>query len=104
MAESTEPESFFRKIFRDISRGFSKEKLNNEIIYIKHLSQDDQVELDDIEDEYLKAAKKRGLPSEQEMLDLLKEQGVWGDKEEDEIAADKLFIQTLPEASVIPYI
>lgn len=98
MAESTEPESFFRKIFRDISRGFSKEKLGNDIIYIKHLSQDDQVELDDIEDEYLKAAKKRGLPSEQEMLDLLKEQGVWGDKEEDEIAADRLFIQTLTDA------
>tara|TARA_B110001454_G_scaffold197072_1_gene200321 strand:- start:842 stop:1867 length:1026 start_codon:yes stop_codon:yes gene_type:complete len=98
VSESLEPESFFRKVFRDISRGFTKIELEKKTIYIKHLSQDDQVELDDIEDEYLGSAKKRGLPSEQEMLDLLKEQGVWGDKDEDEIAADKLYLQTLTDS------
>ena len=98
MAESSEPESFFRKIFRDVSRGFTKESLGNKDIYIKHLSQDDQVELDDIEAEYLDRAKKRGLPTEQDMLDLLKEQGVWGDKDEDEISADRLYIQTLTDS------
>ena len=70
MSESSEPESYFRKVFRDVARGYTKISMGGETALIKHLTQHDQVELDDIEDGYFQKAKTRGLPTEEEILEL----------------------------------
>ncbi len=98
MSESSEPESYFRKVFRDVARGYTKISMDKKSAFIKHLTQHDQVELDDIEDGYFKKAESRGLPTEKEILELLKEQGVWSDQDEEDIEDTKLYLQTLNEA------
>jgi hypothetical protein len=98
VSESSEPESYFRKVFRDVARGYTKISMGGETAFIKHLTQHDQVELDDIEDGYFQKAKTRGLPTEEEILELLKEQGVWLDKDESDIEDSRLYLQTLNDA------
>ena len=87
-----------RKAFRDIVRGFSTSELHGELIYIKHLTPHDQVELEDITELYHNRAKARGLPTEEETLALLKSQGDWTDEDEAEIEKKQSFIQTMEQA------
>ena len=46
--------SSYRRIFRDIVRGYSSTTYFDKTVYIKHLSPHDQVELEEIEEKYLK--------------------------------------------------
>lgn len=84
-----------RKAFRDIVRGFSTSELNEELIYIKHLTPHDQVELEDITELYYNRARSRGLPTEEETLALMKSQGDWTDADESEIQKKQDFIKTM---------
>ena len=49
-----------RRVFRDVVRGYSTTILDDEVVYIKHLTPHDQVELEEIEERYFESAKKRG--------------------------------------------
>ncbi len=87
-----------RKAFRDIVRGFSTLELDDSLVYIKHLTPHDQVELEDITELYENRAKARGLPTKEETLALLKSQGDWTDKDESEVKKRQDFIQTMEQA------
>ena len=76
-----------RKAFRDIVRGYSAVEYLGRLVYIKHLTPHDQVELEDITAVYYNDAKERGLPTEQDMLELLEREGDW--TKEDEIFLEK---------------
>ena len=76
-----------RKAFRDIVRGYSAVEYLGRLVYIKHLTPHDQVELEDITAVYHNNAKERGLPTEQDMLELLEREGDW--TKEDEIFLEK---------------
>jgi len=86
--------SIYRKIFRDIVRGWSKIPIDGSFFYIKHLSSLDQVEIDDIREEYLSQALKRGIPRQSEVLESLKSDGLWTDEDELEIARQEQFIES----------
>ena len=75
-----------RRIFRDIVRGYTTTILEDDFVYIKHLTPHDQVELEEIEEKYYKSAQRRGVPTEKEMLDYLKEEGQWTEEDEKIIA------------------
>jgi hypothetical protein len=87
-----------RKAFRDIVRGFSTSELGGDLIYIKHLTPHDQVELEDITELYHNRAKDRGLPTEEETLRTLKSEGDWTQKDEDEIEKRQNFIDVMEQA------
>ena len=87
-----------RKAFRDVVRGFSSEIYNEEIVYIRHLTPHDQVELEDITNLYIAKAKKRGLPTDQEILDFLEKEGDWTQKDEDKITKIEGFLDNLNTA------
>lgn len=84
-----------RRIFRDIVRGFSTSTLNDRLIYIKHLTPHDQVELEEIEKKYYDIALRKGVPNEEDMLIYLKEEDQWDDSDEKIIEEKEMFIESL---------
>ena len=87
--------SSYRKIFRDIVVGYSEVLIDETRFYIKHLSALDQVDIDEIKEKYLKSAIDRGIPTEKEVLKELNSQGIWSDKDENEIIKQEKFIEQL---------
>ena len=74
--------NLLRKVFRDIVRGYSQDKFNGNLVYIKHINSHDQVDLEDVNDSYLEEAKSRGVPTEEENLNMLIENGDWTEDDE----------------------
>ena len=87
-----------RKIFRDVVRGFSTATLEEDFVYIKHLTPHDQVELEEIEEKYFNIALRKGVPTEEDMLAYLKDEGQWTDKDEKFIQDKELFLENLQKA------
>lgn len=87
-----------RKIFRDVVRGYSTATLDDEFVYIKHLTPHDQVELEEIEQKYHNDALRRGVPTEEDMLIFLKSEGEWNDKDDKFIRDKQFFIESLKTA------
>ena len=87
--------SFYRKIFRDITLGYSRTSIEGQDVFVKHLNAHDQVDLEDLYDKYSKEAEVRGIPTEKEMLELLTEDDQWTQKDEDYIKNQKVFIESL---------
>lgn len=87
-----------RKIFRDVVRGYSTATLDNEFVYIKHLTPHDQVELEEIEEKYHNDALRRGVPTEDDMLIFLKDEGQWSEKDDKFIRDKQFFIESLKTA------
>ena len=87
--------SGYRKAFRDIVHGFSPEEYQGELIYLKHLSPHDQVELEDLTEVYQRQAEDRGLPTEEDMLDFLEQEGSWTQKDNKEVERIENFIALL---------
>ena len=87
-----------RKIFRDVVRGFSTTTLEEDFVYIKHLTPHDQVELEEIGEKYFNIALRKGVPTEEDMLAYLKDEGQWTDKDEKFIQDKELFLENLRKA------
>lgn len=87
-----------RRIFRDIVRGYSTTLFEDRVVYIKHLTPHDQVELEEIEERYFNQAKKRGVPTEQDMLDYLKKEDQWTDADERIITEKTIYLENLKKA------
>ena len=85
----------YRKVFRDIIRGYSEVIILDKSYFIKHLSSLDQVSIDEIEDKYLTKALDRGIPSREEVLATLFDSGDWTEQEEGEIKKLESFIEQL---------
>lgn len=87
--------SLLRKLFRDITRGYSQYKYEGRDVYIKHLTTHDQVELEEVYDRYLEEAKARNIPTEESNLDLLIAEGDWTDEDEEYIHEKKKYLNSL---------
>tara|TARA_R100000234_G_scaffold72521_1_gene44694 strand:+ start:752 stop:1807 length:1056 start_codon:yes stop_codon:yes gene_type:complete len=93
-----------RKAFRDIKKGFSKIKFLGNYFYLKHISFDDQVDIDEVYDKYLEEAKERGVPTHEETLERLLEEGEWSKKQENRITQQEDFIQGLKNTKKVQYL
>ena len=87
-----------RKTFRDVVRGYSTTILDEEFVYVKHLTPHDQVELEEIEKKYFDAALRRGVPTESDMLAFLQQEGDWTGKDEEELKKKERFLSSLRDA------
>ena len=85
----------FRFLFKDIVEGLSEVKIDDQILFIKHLSALDQTNLEQLEEEFFKSASERGLPSEKEILARLEEEGLWGKEDESKISQQSEYIKSL---------
>ena len=90
-------QSILKRILRDVTRGFSVTNYKEERIYVKHLGLIDQVDIDDYREEHYERAKKRGIPTIEETLEILFENGDWTKEEEKEIETKTKFIDQLIE-------
>jgi len=88
-------QSNYKKIFRDIKNGFSEIKVLENLFYLKHLSFEDQVDIDLVYDKYLQQAIDKGVPTHKETLNRLIEEGEWSKTKESEILQQEEFIKNL---------
>jgi hypothetical protein len=79
-------------------RGYSVVEYLGELVYIKHLTPHDQVELEEITELYHHKAEDRGLPTEKEMLKILEADGDWTKKDEDFIEKTTEYIKSMNAA------
>ena len=87
-----------RKIFRDVVRGYSTTTLDEDFIYIKHLTPHDQVELEEIEESYFNIALRKGVPTEEDMVMYLTSEGQWTDADEKVISDTTMYLESLKKA------
>lgn len=85
----------YKKAFRDIKNGFSEIKVLENLFYLKHLSLEDQVDIDQIYDHYFDEAKSRGVPTNDETLKRLIEEKQWTPRQESLIKQEEDFIDNL---------
>jgi len=83
----------YRYLFRDIVVGFCEVDIEGKTLFVKHLSALDQVNLEILEEQFFTKAKNRGLPTEQEALDRLKEEEMWAKEDEAEIERQKQYLK-----------
>ena len=87
--------AIYKRIFRDTVQAFSVGIYKNSTVYIKHLGLCDQVELEDVKLGHFEKAKSRGIPTEEEMLEFLREQGSWTTEDDREISESEAYIDRL---------
>lgn len=87
--------SKYRKIFKEISQGFSCFFVNEDRFYIKHQSTSDLVDFDDIFQMYFEKAKSKGLETKEEILESLKKEEIWTDKDESELDSQNIYLENL---------
>lgn len=74
-----------KKIFRDIKNGFSEVKILENFFYLKHISFDDQVDIELIYDKYFEEAKTKGVPTHKQVLQQLIDEKQWTQTQENKI-------------------
>jgi hypothetical protein len=92
---SDDKASSYKRAFRDIALGFSVSYIKEQRVFVKHLGHLDQVDLDDRRFEFLEKAKKRGIPTEKEILEVLFEEDQWTKEDEKEIETQENFVEKL---------
>lgn len=94
----------YKKNFRDICQGYTLINCNLGKFYFKHINVSDQVLLDESKNEYIDEAKKRGIPTVEEALINLKEEGYWSDKDESAIKQEEVFLLKINEQKKNTYL
>jgi hypothetical protein len=84
-----------RKTFSEITKGFSFGLLGDEIAYIKHLDNTDQIDIDAQREAYIKESAKKKLPNIGEVLERLNIENIWTNEDEDSIRKQKEKIDNL---------
>jgi len=82
-------------LFREICQGYSRIDIDQEKIYIKHFGDYDFGEFEAEFFYFLEKAKKNGLPTYEERMDLLNSNGDWTKKEDSNLEYKKTKLKTL---------
>tara|TARA_R100000808_G_C2149557_1_gene157980 strand:+ start:2580 stop:3569 length:990 start_codon:yes stop_codon:yes gene_type:complete len=86
-----------RKVLADIRKGYSLAVKGGEKAYVRHFGNEDQEELESHYQEIYDKARARGLPTEQEAMDLLIKEDIWTQEDETAFVENKKYIETLQE-------
>lgn len=84
-----------RRAFRDVCRGYSTASHQGTALYLRHLSHQQQLDYEDIQERYHREALSQGALTETVRLEQLVKQGLWAHSREDEIAQQKDLISRL---------
>lgn len=90
-------EEEYISIVGEIFDGYTEFEFKNRSVYLKHFSIRDQRYIHKYYEKYKNIAINKGIPTEQEMLEQLKKDGLWTLEDEDKIAALDLEISNLKE-------
>lgn len=82
-------------LFNEIIKGYSKRRLRNSPIFIKHLGVGEKAFFDLRFQEFYEYALSSGIPCEEDALKKIIEEGFWSQKEEDDITLLKKYIDRL---------
>ena len=85
----------YRKLLKEISDGYSGFFVNEKRLLIKHQATDDLVDFDDVYEMYFNRAISKGLPSEEQIFEDLKEEGEWTEKDDAEIESQSFYVENL---------
>ena len=85
----------YRKLLKEISDGFSVYFIGEQRCFIKHQSNSDLVDFDDVYDAYFSMARKKGLPTEKEVFDNLKKEEIWSDEDDATIESQSFYVESL---------
>jgi len=85
--------NLYKRIFKEIKNGFSEIKILENFFYLKHISFDDQVDLELIYDKYFEEAKSKGVPEHNDVLKQLVEEKQWTQNQENKITQYEEMIQ-----------
>lgn len=88
-----------KKIYHEICLGYSKSTWKNSIIYIKHLSILDLVDLDSYYNEFLEEAKQNGIKNKEDKLEWLKNKNLWSVADEISLKKQQDFIDNLEKTN-----
>jgi len=97
MTDEIPDDKTLRNVLSDIIKGYSRASLGGERAYVKHFGNEDQHELESFHDDVFAKAKSRGLPTEEESMDLLRSEGIWSDEDESEYSTTKIYLENLGE-------
>lgn len=93
--------TLLRKVLGDICRGYSivsSDKTGKRLaapVYIKHLTQHDQTDVDDYYETELARARRKGIPSENDKRKWLEVKGLWSNRDESAIAIHRDYVKNL---------
>lgn len=76
-------------IIAEIFDGYTESVFDGDTVFIKHFSLIDQRDLENFQAKHFNRAVQKGLPTEEEALELLKEGDLWTDKDESSIRIKK---------------
>lgn len=82
-------------IVAEIFDGYTETVFNENVIFIKHFSLADQRFIENFQKKYFSKAVDRGIPTEESVLKLLYEEGLWSDEEDRSIKIKKDEIDNL---------
>tara|TARA_R100000008_G_scaffold11224_1_gene5610 strand:- start:2495 stop:3493 length:999 start_codon:yes stop_codon:yes gene_type:complete len=82
-----------RHIFKDLVFGWSHIFDYDKPAYLKHLSVFDQVDIEEIRQGFYENAKKRGLPTQEDALKRLEEEGLWTSHDEGKIKQQEQYLE-----------
>ena len=85
----------YRRTLKEIIDGFSTCYLEGKKRYIKHQSISDVVDFEIVYDKHFQDAQGRGLPTESEIFDQLRSEGVWSDSDDAKIESQTFYLESL---------
>ena len=83
----------FRGLFRDVAYGCSQFPHIGTTAYLKHLSVFDQVNIEEVRSDFYRKAKGRGLPTSEESLKRLDDEGLWTSVDEGKIKEQEVYLK-----------
>lgn len=86
---------YHRRALKEIIDGFSAYFVGEEKRYIKHQSISDVVDFELVYDLHFEKAKKRGLPTREEVFDNLIEEGIWSSADDAKIEKHQFYVESL---------
>jgi len=89
----------FRKLYRDVLRGYSEFQFGDRTVYVKHLSEANLGDVESDEDNLYKQAIDQGVPSEKESLELLDRDLLWTERQEKDLLILRNEIDVLQSSS-----
>lgn len=86
------------ELYTDIINGYSSVQFQNSIIYLKHFSVFEDKIINQIYNEKFNLAVKRGLPTYQQKIKLLRDNGIWTEQNDQEIEELEFYLNNLQKS------
>jgi hypothetical protein len=84
-----------KRLFVEITKGYTEVRRGKEVFYIKHFNQEDQFEIDDFYFQKLESLKDSGIPTEEQVLEQLAKKKIWTTQDEVWLSQKELEINQL---------